>query len=151
MGSFSNHAAHFLNSDLIAPCSICTDQRRDQTVICVVETIADLWAVERSNVFKGIYHVLGGTLSAKDNIGPDELRISQLIKRIKEKSIDELIIATNATTEGQTTAFYITDALNDMNLKITRLAQGIPIGAELDYLDEGTLLTAMRARHKFEV
>lgn len=130
-------------------CAICTDLNRDRTEICVVENVADLWALERSGVFRGRYHVLGGTLSALDEIGPDELRIPQLLDRIGRDNIREVILALNATVEGQTTAHYIADRLADQNLTISGLAQGVPIGGELDYLDDSTISAALRARRRF--
>lgn len=134
------------NLDSCNPCSICADERRDPSTLCVVEELADLWAIERSHLFRGRYHILGGVLSAIDGITPDKLNLYSLIPRAKEDVVQEVIIATNATVDGQTTAHYITERLQDCNVRITRLAQGIPIGAELDYLDDGTLGTALRAR-----
>lgn len=130
-------------------CAICTDDRRATGEICVVEDVADLWAMERSGVFKGRYHVLGGTLSALDGIGPDELRIPVLATRIAEEGITEVILALNATVDGQTTAHYIADSLSGSGASITSLAQGVPIGGELDYLDDGTIGAALRARKRF--
>jgi recombination protein RecR len=132
------------NLDTIQPCGICRDPRRDETVICVVEDLADLWALERTGAFRGRYHVLGGTLSALDGIGPDDLNIGRLVGRLIPGQ--ELILALNATVEGQTTAHYIADRIADSGVKVSRLAQGIPIGGELDYLDDGTLTAALRAR-----
>lgn len=129
-------------------CAICADERRATGEICVVEDVADLWAMERGGAFKGRYHVLGGTLSALDAVGPDELRIPQLVSRIKDESIAEVILALNATVDGQTTAHYIADVLGD-GVAITSLAQGVPIGGELDYLDDGTIGAALRARRRF--
>lgn len=126
-------------------CDICTSEKRANGELCVVEDVADLWAMERSGVFKGRYHVLGGTLSALDAIGPDELRIPRLIDRIGAEDISEVILALNATIDGQTTAHYIADQL-DGQVTLTSLAQGVPIGGELDYLDDGTITAAMRAR-----
>jgi recombination protein RecR len=134
------------NLDSRDPCAICTDQRRDEALLCVVESVADLWALERAGVFRGRYHVLGGTLSALDGIGPDELNVDGLIARMQSGRIREVIIATNATVEGQTTAHYITDRLSGLNVQITRLAHGVPVGGELDYLDDGTLGAALKAR-----
>ena len=134
------------NVDTVDPCSVCTDVRRDQSTIIVVEDVADLWALERASAMNAAYHVLGGTLSPLDGVGPDDLNIKGLITRITEGGVRELIIAVNATVEGQTTAHYITDQLDGLNVKITRLAQGVPVGGELDYLDEGTLTAALRAR-----
>ncbi len=134
------------NIDTTSPCGICSNPKRDPAIICVVEEVADLWAFERNNIFNGTYHVLGGTLSAIDGIGPDELRIGALIARASAPEVKEVIIATNATVDGQTTAHYITDRLRDAQVTITQLAQGIPIGAELDYMDEGTLSAALKSR-----
>jgi recombination protein RecR len=137
------------NLDTVDPCGICTDQRRDESTLCVVEDVADLWAVERSGFFRGRYHVLGGTLSAIEGRGPEQLRIPLLIRRAAAEEVKEIILATNATVEGQTTAHYLTEALAECGVKITRLAQGIPIGGELDYLDEGTLGAALKSRQSF--
>ncbi|MGZ2259227.1 recombination mediator RecR [Roseobacter sp. A03A-229] len=126
-------------------CDICTSDKRANGELCVVEDVADLWAMERSGVFKGRYHVLGGTLSALDAIGPEELRIPRLIDRVPSENITEVILALNATIDGQTTAHYIADQL-DGQVTLTSLAQGVPIGGELDYLDDGTISAAMRAR-----
>lgn len=126
-------------------CDICASDARANGELCVVEDVADLWAMERSGVFNGRYHVLGGTLSALDAVGPQELRIPRLIARIAEEDITEIILALNATIDGQTTAHYIADQL-DHRIKLTSLAQGVPIGGELDYLDDGTITAAMRAR-----
>lgn len=126
-------------------CDICTSEKRANGELCVVEDVADLWAMERSGVFKGRYHVLGGTLSALDAIGPQELRIPRLIDRVPSENISEVILALNATIDGQTTAHYIADQL-DGQVRLTSLAQGVPIGGELDYLDDGTITAAMRAR-----
>ncbi|MGR6432495.1 recombination mediator RecR [Rhizobium sp. PAMB 3174] len=134
------------NVDTIDPCTVCTDINRDQTVIIVVEDVSDLWALERAGAMNAAYHVLGGTLSPLDGVGPDDLNIRGLINRVAEGGVKELIIAVNATVEGQTTAHYITDQLADLDVKITRLAHGVPVGGELDYLDEGTLTAALRAR-----
>ncbi|MEC7257609.1 MAG: recombination mediator RecR [Pseudomonadota bacterium] len=126
-------------------CDICTDETRANGEICVVEDVADLWAMERAGVFKGRYHVLGGTLSAMDAIGPEELRIPRLLDRIGEESVGEVILALNATIDGMTTAHYIADQLGD-GIRLTSLAQGVPIGGELDYLDDGTISAALKAR-----
>jgi recombination protein RecR len=134
------------NVDTSDPCSVCTDDRRDNSVIIVVEDVSDLWALERASAMNTAYHVLGGTLSPLDGIGPDDLNIKGLIERVGKGGVRELIIAVNATVEGQTTAHYITDQLGGLNVKITRLAHGVPVGGELDYLDEGTLMAALRAR-----
>ncbi|MEM8801881.1 MAG: recombination mediator RecR [Pseudomonadota bacterium] len=126
-------------------CEICESEKRANGEICVVEDVADLWAMERAGVFKGRYHVLGGTLSALDAIGPEELRIPKLINRVETETISEVILALNATVDGQTTAHYIADQL-EHRVKVTSLAQGVPIGGELDYLDDGTISAALRAR-----
>ena len=127
-------------------CAICAEPTRATGELCVVEDVADLWAMERSRAFKGRYHILGGTLSALDGMGPDELRIPHLIDRIAAEHISEVILALNATVDGQTTAHYIADALGQTGVTITSLAQGVPIGGELDYLDDGTISAALRAR-----
>lgn len=131
------------NLDTQSPCAICSDSRRDPHLLCVVEDVADLWALERAGVFRGRYHVLGGALSALDGVTPDRLNVAGLMERVKA-GIDEVILAMNATVEGQTTAHYLMDLLGDM--KVTRLAHGVPVGGELDYLDEGTLSAAFKAR-----
>ncbi len=127
-------------------CAICADPSRATPEICVVEDVADLWAMERSRAFKGRYHILGGTLSALDGVGPEELHIPRLIERISSDRISEIILALNATVDGQTTAHYLADALAGTGVRITSLAQGVPIGGELDYLDDGTIGAALRAR-----
>ena len=139
------------NLDTTTPCNICTDDTRDNTTISVVETVSDLWAMERSNVFKGRYHVLGGVLSASRNTSSDTLRLAELAHRCSEIGAQEVIIATNATIEGQTTAFFIMEYLKQHNnsLYVSRLASGIPIGGELDYLDDGTVSAALNLRQKF--
>ncbi len=134
------------NLDTLDPCGLCRDPKRENGIICVVEDVADLWAIERANTFKGRYHVLGGTLSALDGVGPSELRIEALVNRVKEASVREVILAMNATVEGQTTAHYIIDRLTETGCHVSRLAHGVPVGGELDYLDEGTLAAAMSAR-----
>ena len=134
------------NIDTLSPCTICADSRRDVTVLCVVEDVGDLWALERAQAVKGRYHVLGGTLSALDGIGPDDLNLGGLKQRCADDAVSEIILATNATVEGQTTAHVITDMLSDLDVTITRLAHGVPVGGELDYLDDGTLLAAMKSR-----
>jgi recombination protein RecR len=131
------------NLDTASPCAICTDPRRDGHVLCVVEDVADLWALERAGVFRGRYHVLGGALSALDGITPEKLNVQSLAGRVTQ-GVDEVILAMNATVEGQTTAHYLMDLLTDV--KVTRLAHGVPVGGELDYLDEGTLSAAFKAR-----
>lgn len=128
-------------------CDLCSDERRANGEICVVEDVADLWAMERTAVFKGRYHVLGGTLSALDAIGPDELGIPRLMDRVVSENVSEVILALNATIDGQTTAHYIADQLED-RINVTSLAQGVPIGGELDYLDDGTISAALKARKK---
>jgi recombination protein RecR len=132
------------NLDTLEPCTICRDPERDATTICVVEDLADLWALERTGAFTGRYHVLGGTLSALDGIGPEELNIERLLARVRPGQ--ELVLALNATVEGQTTAHYLVDRLAGRDIKVSRLAQGVPIGGELDYLDDGTLTAALKAR-----
>jgi recombination protein RecR len=132
------------NLDTVEPCSICRDPERDTSAICVVEDLADLWALERTGAFLGRYHVLGGTLSALDGVGPDDLNIDRLLSRLRPGQ--ELILALNATVEGQATAHYLADLVAGRGIKISRLAQGVPIGGELDYLDDGTLTAALKAR-----
>ncbi|WP_341705286.1 recombination mediator RecR [Ferrovibrio sp.] len=134
------------NLDTRDPCAICTDARRDEALLCVVEGVADLWALERAGVFRGRYHVLGGTLSALDGIGPADLNVDSLVARVSGGRVKEVIIATNATVEGQTTAHYITDRIAPSGVQISRLAHGVPVGGELDYLDDGTLGAALKAR-----
>jgi recombination protein RecR len=129
-------------------CPICANPARATGEICVVEDVADLWAMERGRIFKGRYHVLGGTLSALDAVGPDELGIPRLVARVADEGVTEVILALNATVDGQTTAHYIADALAPTGVQITTLAQGVPIGGELDYLDDGTIGAALRARRK---
>ena len=126
---------------------ICSDQKRGNGELCIVEDVSDLWAMERANIFKGRYHVLGGTLSALDAVGPEELRIPKLVNRILAENVSEVILALNATIEGQTTAHYISEQL-EASVKVTSLAQGVPIGGELDYLDEGTITAALNARRQ---
>lgn len=134
------------NLDTVDPCALCRDGRRDATSICVVEEVGDLWAIERAGVFRGRYHVLGGTLSALDGVGPDDLSIGRLIDRVAAGGISEVVLAMNATVDGQATAHYIADRLQRLGVKLSRLAHGVPIGGELDYLDDGTLDAAFRAR-----
>jgi recombination protein RecR len=134
------------NIDTRDPCAICADPRREEGVLCVVEEVADLWALERTAAFKGRYHVLGGTLSALDGIGPDQLNIPRLLQRVRGEGIREVILATNATIDGQTTAHYIADRLAPLGIAVSRLAHGVPVGGELDYLDDGTLAAALKAR-----
>ena len=133
------------NLDDIDPCAICSDTRREEATICVVEAVDDLWAVERAGLFKGRYHVLGGTLSAIDGIGPDELGVDRLLARV-DQGIEEVILATSATVDGQTTGHYLADRLEAMPVVVTRLAHGVPVGGELNYLDDGTLGAALKAR-----
>ena len=135
------------NLDTVEPCSICLDEARDHSVVCVVEDVADLWALERTRSFKGRYHVLGGRLSALDGVGPEDLNIGGLVVRAEAESLREVILAMNLTVDGQTTAHYIADRLADTGVQVTRLAHGVPVGGELDYLDDGTLETALRSRH----
>lgn len=127
-------------------CDVCEDLRRSNGQICVVEDVSDLWAMERTKVFKGRYHVLGGSLSVLDGVGPEELRIPSLISRVLAEEVSEVILALNATVDGQTTAYYIADQLEDAGVVLTSLAQGVPIGGELDYLDDGTISAALNAR-----
>ncbi len=134
------------NVDTTDPCGICADTRRDSRMLCVVEEVADLWALDRSRLFPGRYHVLGGRLSALEGVRPEDLTIDLLIRRIAEGGVDEVVLAMNATLEGQTTAHYIADRLETYPVRLTQLAHGLPVGGELDYLDEGTLAQALRAR-----
>lgn len=137
------------NVDTTDPCAICADPTRDPSVLVVVEDVADLWALERASALRGRYHVLGGTLSALDGVGPDQLSIPQLLRRAAEPAVKEVILAVGATVEGQATAHYLTDRLKGLGPEITRLAHGVPVGGELDYLDEGTLTAALRQRRPF--
>ncbi|HKX78141.1 MAG TPA: recombination mediator RecR [Novosphingobium sp.] len=134
------------NVDTTDPCGICTDPRRDTRALCVVEDVADLWALDRARLFVGRYHVLGGRLSALEGVRPEDLSIDRLLARVANSQVDEVVLAMNATLEGQTTAHYIAERLADYPLRITQLAHGLPVGGELDYLDEGTLAQAIRAR-----
>jgi recombination protein RecR len=134
------------NLDTSDPCAICRDPKRDGGLVCIVEDLADLWAIERTGAYKGRYHVLGGTLSALDGIGPEDLHIDALAARARQGGVREAILALNATVEGQTTAHYITERLTGSSVQISRLAHGVPVGGELDYLDEGTLAAAIAAR-----
>lgn len=134
------------NIDTASPCSLCTDTRRDDSIICVVESVGDLWALERAEVINGQYHVLGGTLSPLDGIGPDDLNIAKLIERASREDVKEVLLALNATVEGQSTAHYITEQLETAGVQASRLAHGVPVGGELDYLDEGTLAAAIKSR-----
>jgi recombination protein RecR len=137
------------NIDTQNHCTVCTDARRDASTIVVVADVADLWALERAHAINARYHVLGGTLSPLDGVGPDDLAIDALVKRAHDPGVQEVILALNATVDGQSTAHYITDLLHQANVKVTRLAHGVPVGGELDYLDEGTLAAAMRSRTPF--
>ena len=137
------------NLDSFEICSVCSNKTRDDSLICVVEEVSDLWAIEKSGVFKGKYHILGGVLSAINGKGPADLNIDSLVNRIKQTAPKEIILATNSTMEGQTTAFYLLELLKDFNIKISKLTAGIPIGSELDYLDEGTLGVAFKTRGVF--
>ncbi len=134
------------NVDTSDPCGICNDSRRDPRMLCVVEEVADLWALDRSRLFPGRYHVLGGRLSALEGVRPEDLSIGLLVDRVAAGGIDEVVLAMNATLEGQTTAHYIADRLERLPVRLTQLAHGLPVGGELDYLDEGTLAQALRAR-----
>ncbi|WP_156839359.1 recombination mediator RecR [Novosphingobium aquimarinum] len=134
------------NVDTGDPCGICVDPRRDPSQLCVVEDVSDLWALDRAHLFPGRYHVLGGRLSALDGIRPEDLAIDRLLERVEAGGIDEVVLAMNATLEGQTTAHYIAERLEAFPVRITQLAHGLPVGGELDYLDEGTLAQALRAR-----
>jgi recombination protein RecR len=134
------------NIDTSDPCGICADPRRDAAMLCVVEDVPDLWALERSRLFPGRFHVLGGKLSALEGVRPEDLRIDSLLARIEAGGVDEVILAMNATLEGQTTSHYLADRLALLPLRITQLAHGLPVGGELDYLDDGTLAQALRAR-----
>jgi recombination protein RecR len=137
------------NIDTKDPCTVCTDMRRDQSIIVVVADVADLWALERAHAVNSRYHVLGGTLSPLDGVGPQDLTIDALISRVHAEEVKEVILALNATVDGQTTAHYITELLHGANVKVTRLAHGVPVGGELDYLDEGTLSAAIKQRTLF--
>lgn len=134
------------NVDTTDPCGICADPRRDARALCVVEDVPDLWALDRSRLFPGRYHVLGGRLSALEGVRPEDLRIDSLVRRIEGGGIDEVVLAMNATLEGQTTAHYIAERIERFPVRLTQLAHGLPVGGELDYLDEGTLAQALRAR-----
>ena len=134
------------NIDTVEPCSICRDEKRDPAIICVLEEVGDLWALERTGSFKGRYHVLGGHLSALDGVGPEDLNIAKLVERSAQEAVREVILATNLTVDGQTTAHYIAERLTGLPVTISRLAHGVPVGGELDYLDEGTINAALKAR-----
>jgi recombination protein RecR len=137
------------NVDTCDPCTVCRDERRDPHVLVVVETVADLWALERAAAIRARYHVLGGTLSPLDGVGPKDLNLSSLVDRVQGSEVREVILAVNATVDGQTTAHYVTDLLSAQNVRVTRLAHGVPVGGELDYLDDGTLAAAIRQRTDF--
>ncbi|MFN9498869.1 MAG: recombination mediator RecR [Erythrobacteraceae bacterium] len=134
------------NVDTANPCGICTDPRRDGRALCVVEEVSDVWALDRARLFPGLYHVLGGRLSALDGIGPENLNIASLLGRVEGGAVDEVVLAMNATLEGQTTAHFLAERLEAHPVRVTQLAHGLPVGGELDYLDEGTLAQALRAR-----
>jgi recombination protein RecR len=134
------------NVDTSDPCTVCRDERRDPTIIVVVEDVADLWALERAQALNARYHVLGGVLSALDGVGPADLNLDSLMARLREGEVKEVILALNATVDGQTTAHYVTDLIGPLGVRVTRLAHGVPVGGELDYLDEGTLAAALRQR-----
>src|SRR6478672_11924291 len=134
------------NVDTINPCGICTDARRDVRLLCVVEEVSDLWALERSRLFPGRFHVLGGRLSALEGVRPEDLTIDRLVARVSAGGVDEVVLAMNATLEGQTTAHYLAERLETFPIRLSQLAHGLPVGGELDYLDEGTLAQALRAR-----
>lgn len=137
------------NWDSQNPCAICTDEERDQAVICVVQDVADVWALERSRAHDGVYHVLGGVISPLDGIGPDDLNIAPLAQRASAGTVREVILATAATVDGQTTAGYVAERLDGIDVTVSRLSHGVPVGGELDYLDEGTLIAALRSRQRF--
>jgi len=141
------HCSTCGNLDARDPCGVCANPKRNDAIICVVEDVADLWALERSPAFAGKFHVLGGSLSALDGVGPEDLNIAELITRAQTEAVTEVILATNATVDGQTTAHYIAERMADCNVRISGLAHGVPVGGELDYLDEGTLSAALKARH----
>lgn len=132
--------------DTIDPCTVCSTPGRDNAVICVVQDVPDFWAIERAGAFKGRYHILGGLLSALDGVGPDQLNLDTLVRRADSPDVNEVILALSATVDGQTTAHYVGDRLEHLNVKITRLAQGVPVGGELDHLDDGTLTAALMSR-----
>ena len=134
------------NLDSQDPCAICSDPRRERSVICVVEGVGDLWALERASVFHGLYHVLGGTLSALSGVGPEDLNVGSLLPRVEQRGVTEVILALGATVDGATTAHWLTDRLRPLGVTVTRVAQGVPIGGALDVLDDGTLAAALRAR-----
>lgn len=136
------------NMDTQTPCVICTDAQRDKSQLCVVQDVADLWALERAHAFKGVYHILGGVLSALDGVGPEDLNLTSLIAKAQKGEIKEILLALPATVDGQTTAHYIAESLMGLPVQISHLSQGIPVGGELDYLDDGTLQTAIKTRRK---
>lgn len=138
------------NLDTVDPCGICSNTKRDQKSICVVEDVSDLWALERAGVYSGQYHVLGGNLSALDGVGPEDLSVEPLLARASHDVVTEVIIALNATVDGQTTAHYLTDRLSASSVVISHLAHGVPVGGELDYLDDGTLATALKSRRPLD-
>ncbi|MGB1360550.1 MAG: recombination mediator RecR [Alphaproteobacteria bacterium] len=138
------------NLDTNNPCGVCSDIKRDKSIICVVEEVSDLWAINRTDNFKGQFHVLGGVLSAIDGITPEQLNINTLISRIESGEVKEVILATNLTVEGQSTSHYLSELLREYDVKITRLANGVPVGGELDYLDDGTLSIALQSRKEVE-
>ncbi len=135
------------NIDTIDPCSVCADPKRDPSLLCVVADVGDLWALERAKVFKGRYHVLGGLLSAMDGVRPEDLNIEQLVARASDDAVAEVVLATDMTVDGQTTAHYVADRLVDAKVTVSGLAHGVPVGGELDYLDDGTIAAALKARH----
>jgi recombination protein RecR len=137
------------NLDTKDTCNICLDPKRDRTILCIVEDVGDLWAMERSGAYKGLYHILGGTLSALDGIGPEDLNIPKLLQRLEQGQTTEVLLALNATLEGQTTAHYLAERIKAYKIKTTRLAYGVPIGGEIDYLDDGTISAALSARQQF--
>ena len=137
------------NVDMVDPCNICSNSKRDLNSICIVEDVSDLWTFERIGFYKGLYHVLGGTLSAIDGVSPKDIGISELVERAQKDETKEIILAMNATIDGQTTAYYITDQLAKSEVKVSRLARGVPVGGELDYMDDGTLLEAIESRQPF--
>jgi recombination protein RecR len=139
------------NLSITNPCNICSDSSRDQKTICVVEEVDDLWALERSGMYRGLYHVLGGTLSAIEGRSPESININQLVNRTLNQTVEEVIIATGSTIEGQTTAHYIAERLANQSIKLSRLSQGIPVGGQLDFLDDSTLQTALRARQSLNI
>ncbi len=145
----SSPAAGCGNVDTVDPCTLCRDERRDRSLIVVVEDVGDLWALERSGAVSGLYHVLGGTLSAIEGVRPEDLNIDSLIARAADEEVREVVLAVNATVDGQTTAHYITERLKGLDISVSRLAHGVPVGGELDYLDEGTLVAAIKSRRPY--